>query len=67
METVKNYLDAGYNYAGSSWARGYVSRKNYNSQNQPVYKSKSKNVPPFFFFAPSWQSTQYCKKIYLSK
>ena len=70
MENLpRTYAEAkvmGYAAGRESWQRGYVSRKA-NIDNQPVHIAGGKMKGKIYILAPSWRSSQYCKRIYLIK
>lgn len=68
---VGNYLDYirdGYKVGDIKWQRGYVSRKFTNDGNRPVYAVTSgKRKGQVFVLYPSYISTRYCIRAYLTK
>ena len=66
---VMTYAEAkasGYKAVDAAWARGYVSRK-IKVDEQPVYEAGGRRKGLLYVDAPSWMSSQYHTRIYLSK
>ena len=67
MKTLNDYLDAGYRLdGGKSYTKGYVSRK-VDLGNQIVYEAGGNRKGQFYILAPSYTSTRYCFRHYLTK
>lgn len=67
-ETPKTYgeaMAAGWVETNSSWCRGYVSRKS-DINNAAIQVASGSRKGEYFVMLPSWQSSQYCVRQYLS-
>lgn len=68
---VGNYLDylrKDYTFGDIRWQRGYVSRVTTCVGNNPVYAVTSgKRKGQVFVLYPSYKSTRYCLRVYLTK
>ena len=66
---VMTYAEAkaqGYEIVDSAWTRKYVSRK-VNVDDQPVYEAGGRRKGLLYVDVPSWESTQYARRLYLKK
>lgn len=64
--TYQQAIKAGYKPADTKLQRGYVSRK-INVNNQPVIEAGGRRKGELYVELPSWQSTVYCIRQYLTK
>lgn len=66
-KTLAEAQAKGWSYAGWAWTRGYVSRKGHRNANEirtiPAGGSRKGLI---YFLAPSWDSTQFCQRVYLA-
>ena len=63
-----DYLKNGYEFGDIRWQRGYLSRKTVYSGDNPVYAVTSgKRKGQVFVLYPSYKSTRYCLRVYLTK
>ena len=67
MATLNDYLEMGYKLdGGMTYQMGYVSRKVDIGQ-QTVYEAKGSRKGEFYILVPSWESSRYCFRHYLTK
>ena len=71
METMipKTYEEAkaqGYSIASLRYQRGYIPR-NTNINESPVMVAGGSRKGMLYALVPCWKSTQYCRRMYLTK
>lgn len=59
--TVADLKAAGWREYRTAWTRGYVSRRS-EAGTRPVMLSGRGEV---FFLSPSWESSQFCHRVYM--
>ena len=64
--TYKEALAKGYKAVFTAWTLGYISRKA-DVDMLPVYEAKGRRKGLLYVDTPSWQSTRFCIRVYLSK
>jgi len=62
--TFREALDAGWTLAGSSWSRGYVSRKVVPME-QPLHRAGGTKAGLWYVALPSVDSSRYYVRQYL--
>lgn len=68
MDAPKTYGEAkaaGWIETDSTWTRGYVSRRS-NIDDLTIHAAGGSRRGQFFVLIPSWRSTQYCIRQYIS-
>lgn len=66
--TVKEANKQGWERNGyTAYQRGYVSRKNFDAESAEVYDAGGRLKGWKYYLAPTWNSTQFCLRVYLSK
>lgn len=65
--TVKELKAQGYTVCGSSYQRGYISRRNFNPDAQQVHVAGGSRKGQYYYLAPCRHSTQYCLRWYFIK
>lgn len=56
----------GYKVTYTALQRGYVSRR-IDVDDQPIMIAGGHRRGRLYYLAPSWQSTQYCRRVYIDK
>ena len=66
--TFEDFQNQGYVFSDIVWQRGYVSRKITTNATRPVYSvTRGKRKGQLFIVMPSYLSTRYCRRIYITR
>ena len=65
--TVKEAREQGYVIVDSAYAKGYMHRKGYDADAQPVYEAGGFRKGLLYYEAPDWHSSRWHRRIYLDK
>lgn len=60
-------LIAGWKPADTKWTVGYVSRKSFCLDEAVCHEAGGTRKGQLYILAPSWDSTQFCYRHYLTK
>ena len=63
-ETAAEAEQMGWETDGTTWYRGYVSRRS-KPEDWPVCEAGGKRYGELYYIHPCWHSTQYCLRTYI--
>lgn len=65
--TVAEALKLGYRETDQKYERGYISRRDWSRESSPLHLAKGNRRGELYYYAPAYNTTRYCVRVYLVK